>query len=148
MSAVLLLDGLCFAGPWYHYARMLDRLRRLPNEWRRMLRTVPGRLLKLGNALEVNAFRTWPSHATARGQFAQLVERDVRLLCIFSGGYADRFLHPRQFEWSFGAPARDPRVTMHYWPDCDHTYFGRAHRERLIATVEEWMVGIGSGERA
>lgn len=141
ISAVLLLDGVCFAGPWYRYARILDLLRRLPREWRHFARKVPGRLR--GNAsLDSNAFRTWPSHAQAREQFAHLIARDVRLLSIFSGGYADRFLHPRQFEWSFGAPARDPRVTMHYWPDCDHTYFGKAQRERLIETITGWMLGL------
>lgn len=139
--ALLLLDGVCFAGPWYRYARVLGLLRRLPKEWRHFARKVPGRLR--GNAsLDSNAFRTWPGHAEAREQFAQFVARDMRLLCIFSGGYADRFLHPRQFEWSFGPPARDPRVAMHYWPDCDHTYYGRAQRDRLIARVADWMVAL------
>jgi hypothetical protein len=147
VSAVLLLDGLCFTGPWYHYARTLDRLRRIPRHWRRMLHSVKRRVRGAGSSLDANAFRTWPSHATARSQFAQLVARDVRLLCIFSGGYAERFMHPRQFAWSFGAPARDPRVTMHFWPDCDHTYYGRAHRERLITTIEDWMAELAKDTR-
>lgn len=145
VKAVLLLDGLCWTGPWYHYARTIDRLRRIPAYWRRMLRSVSRRIRGDHARLDATAFRTWPSHATARTQFARLVERDVRLLWIFSGGYAERFMHPRQFEWTFGPPARDPRVTMHYWPDCDHTYFARAHRERLMATVEDWMVGLVQG---
>lgn len=138
VSAVLLLDGLCFAGPWYYYARALELLRRLPREWRHFARKLRGRM-RANAGLDSNAFRTWPGHAQAREQFAAMVARDVRLLCIFSGGFADRFLHPRQFEWTFGAAARDPRVTMHYWPDCDHTYFGRAQRERLIETITGWM---------
>lgn len=138
VRALLLLDGLCFAGPWYHLARVLGLLRRLPREWRRFARKLPGRVR--GNAsLDSNAFRTWPTHAQAREQFAQLLARDVRMLWIFSGGYADRFLHHRQFEWSFGASARDPRATMHYWPDCDHTYFSQAQRARLIDTITGWM---------
>lgn len=147
VSAVLLLDGICFAGPWYYYARALSLLRRLPREWRRFARMLPGRLRDTAS-LDSQAFRTWPSHAQARREFAQLVQRDVRLLCIFSGAYEDRFLHPRQFEWTFGSPARDPRVRMHFWPDCDHTYFGGVHRERLIGTVEQWMVGLAAGERS
>jgi alpha-beta hydrolase superfamily lysophospholipase len=141
VSALLLLDGVCFAGPWYHYARALGLLRRLPREWRRFARKLPGRL-RGSASLDSNAYRTWPGHAQARAQFARFVARDVRLLCIFSGGYADRFLHPRQFAWTFGPPSRDPRVTMHYWPDCDHTYFGRAQRERLIDAVVDWMVAL------
>ncbi|NUO76380.1 MAG: hypothetical protein HOQ32_10230 [Lysobacter sp.] len=141
VSAVLLLDGLCFTGPWYYYARTLELLRRLPREWRHFARKMRGRMR--GSAgLDSSAFRTWPSHAQAREQFAAMVARDVRLLCIFSGGFADRFLHTRQFEWAFGAAARDPRVTMHYWPDCDHTYFGGTQRERLIAEIVDWMAGL------
>lgn len=147
VTALLLLDGVCFAGPWYRYARILGLLRRLPREWRHFARKVPARLR--GDAsLDSNAFRSWPGHAEAREQFAQFVARDMQLLCIFSGGYADRFLHPRQFEWSFGPPARDPRVAMHYWPDCDHTYFGRAQRDRLIATIADWMTGLPGRGRA
>ncbi|RNF83280.1 hypothetical protein [Montanilutibacter psychrotolerans] len=138
VCALLLLDGVCFAGPWYHYARVLGLLRRLPSEWRRFARKLPGRL-RASSDLGSDAFRTWPSHDQAREQFARFVARDIRLLCIFSGGYADRFLHPRQFGWSFGAPTRDPRVAMHYWPDCDHTYFSQAQRDRLIETIAQWM---------
>lgn len=141
VSAVLLLDGVCFAGPWYHYARILGLMRRLPKEWRHFLRRARGRI-RGNSGLDSNAFRTWPSQAQAREQFARLVARDVRLLWIFSGGYADRFLHPRQFEWTFGPVVRDPRVTMHYWPDCDHTYFGRAQRGRLIEAITNWMVRL------
>lgn len=148
VSAVLLLDGLCCTGPWYHYARALDRLRRLPRDWRRMFASAKRRLGGNSVSLDADAFRTRPSHAQARTQFARLVERDVRLLCIFSGGYEERFMHPRQFTWTFGPAARDPRVTMHYWPDCDHTYFARAHRERLMSKVEDWMDGLAVGASA
>ncbi|QSX77688.1 alpha/beta hydrolase family protein [Agrilutibacter solisilvae] len=141
VNAVLLLDGVCFAGPWHRYARILSLLRRLPREWRRFARKMPGRLR--GNAsLDSAAFRTWPTQSEARAQFAALVARDVRLLWIFSGGYADRFLHPRQFEWSFGPVVRDARVTLHHWPDCDHTYFSAAQRERLMQTVTQWMLDL------
>lgn len=141
VSALLLLDGICFSGPWFHYARAVNRMRRLPREWRRMWRSAPSRL-RDGNGLDSADFREWPSRPDARRQFAQLVARDVRMLCIYSGGYTDRFMHARQFAWTFGAPARSPHVAMRYWPDCDHTYFARAHRDRLLAAVEDWMIHL------
>lgn len=146
VKALLLLDGVCFRGPWHRYARVLSLLRRLPAEWRHFARKLGGRLRERAQgsgSLDSNAFRTWPDRGQAREQFAQMLERDMRLLWIFSGGYADRFLHPRQFRWSFGPVADDPRVTMHFWPDCDHTYFGRAQRERLIGTIAGWMRSLG-----
>ncbi|GAB3356733.1 alpha/beta hydrolase family protein [Lysobacter tyrosinilyticus] len=145
--ALLLLDGICFRGPWYRYARLLGLLKRLPKEWMHFARKASGRLRRGNASLDSNAFRTWPGQAEARVQFAQMVARDMQLLWIFSGGYEDRFLHPRQFQWSFGSPAIDPRVTMHHWPDCDHTYFGRAQRERLLASVVEWMAALPGWQR-
>lgn len=145
VSAVLLLDGLCYTGPWYQYGRVIDRMRRIPTQWRRMLRSARRRMGE-AKGLDSTAFRTWPSRDTARNQFEQLVKRDVRMLWIFSGGYAERFIHPRQFAWTFGPPVKDPRVTMHYWPDCDHTYFGSTQREKLIGTVQDWMEGMAAEE--
>lgn len=145
ISAVLLLDGMSFTGPWFHYARSLDRLRRLPREWRRMLQDLARK--SAADGMSSADFRNWPAHAEARRQFSGLVDRHVDQLWIFTGGYTDRFLHPRQFRWAYGKAARSPRVAMHYWPDCDHTYFARAHRDRLLGTVTEWMVGLGQQPR-
>ena len=146
VRAVLLLDGISFIGPWFHYARMLDRLRRAPREWRRMLRAA-GALRQASDGMGSADFRDWPTPAQARQQFAQLVSRNVGLLWIYTGGFTDRFLHRRQFGWTFGPPARDPRVVMHYWPDCDHTFYARAHRDRLLAEVERWLTSLGSQAR-
>lgn len=93
-------------------------------------------------AIDPGEFRNWPSHAVARVEFRQLLARDVRLLFVFSGGFADRFLHPRQFRWAYGPDADDPRVCMHYWPDCDHTYYGVEQRTRLIARIADWLDGL------
>lgn len=141
VSAVLLLDGICFTGPWFQYARTVDRLRRLPREWPRMLRGLPDHFQE-SDGLATTDFRDWPTHGEARRQFSELVARGVKQLWIYTGGYTDRFLHRRQFGWTFGPPARSPDVTMHYWPDCDHTFFARAHRDRLLRTVNDWMVGL------
>lgn len=141
VSAVLMLDGISFLGPWFHYARTLDRLRRLPRDWKRMVRRMPARI-RGGEGPGSAEFRDWPSHAEARTQFAELIARGVHMLWIYSGGYTDRFLHRRQFRWGFGPPASNSAVALHYWPDCDHTYFARAHRERLVSAVEEWMAGL------
>ncbi|WP_156962813.1 hypothetical protein [Aerolutibacter daejeonensis] len=144
VSGLLLLDGVVFTGPWYHYAKLLGLLRRLPSEWKHFANRLPAKL-KPSAGLDSRAFRSWPDKTRAREQFSRMVARDVRMLCIFSGGYADRFLHHRQFAWSFGPDANAPGVSLHYWPDCDHTYFGRAQRERLIQRTSDWMLGFRPG---
>lgn len=148
VAAVLLLDGISYVGPWFHVARIAHLLRRPARDW-------PGVVARLWQRLrpgsgsgsvarDMGDYREWPDRAQAQRQFSGLLARDVRSLWIYTGGYADRFMHPRQFSWSFGAAAQDHRVTMHYWPDCDHTFYDRSHRDRLLATIENWLVGLAA----
>ena len=70
---------------------------------------------------------------------AAMLARDVRLLFVYTRGVSDYFRDPRQFGWSFGAAARDPRVTCHYWRDCDHTFYARFARARLLDALARWF---------
>ncbi len=139
VRGVILLDGLAYAGPWFRFALICGVLRRPVREWL----AVAGRLLARRRskqpALTTSDYRDWPSREEARRQFTRLLTADVHSLWVYTGGFAGEFLHPRQFAWSFGAAARDPRVAMHYWPDCDHTFFARTHRDRLLDTMVRWL---------
>lgn len=141
---MLMLDGVAFAGPWFHFARLMGVLERGPREWLGILRRWLGRAAATrqagGLVPGITDYRDWPDRASARRLLAELVARGTRSLWIYTGGYSDLFLHPRQFGRMFGKLARDPLVAMHYWPDCDHTFYARAHRDRLLDTVEAWMV--------
>jgi hypothetical protein len=138
VRGLLSLDGIAFRGRWYSFARTVDRIRRIPGEWRRMLRDARKRPAGGVESLDSADFRDWPTLDEARAQFAQLTGREVSMLWIYTGGYTDRFLHARQFRSMFGAVATRHRVAMHYWPDCDHTFYARSHRERLIERIAEW----------
>ncbi|MCF7220946.1 alpha/beta fold hydrolase [Marilutibacter chinensis] len=143
VGGLVMIDGISFIGPWFHLARARDVLRRGPQAWPGIAARLVRRLPPGGRAGgDSSMYREWPSQAVARRQFTGLVERGVRSLWIFTGGYTDRFLHPRQFYWGLGAGTRDPRVSMRYWPDCDHTFYARSHRERLLDTMEAWLTGI------
>ena len=137
---LLMLDGISFTGPWYQAARITDVLQRPPRMWPGVLRRGWNRVRRREAAPDVGDYREWPDRGQARRQFQALLGRGVRSLWIYTGGYTDRFLHPRQFAWSMGPAAHDRRVTMHYWRDCDHTFYARPHRDRLLATVERWMI--------
>lgn len=142
VCGLLMLDGLSFVGPWYHVARLGQLMRRPARDWVRTVQRWMRQRGESGAKPDVADYREWPERDEARRQFAELVGRGVRSLWVYTGGYRDRFMHPRQFEWSFGRAARDPRVTMHHWPDSDHTFFARAHRDRLVATIERWIAGM------
>lgn len=138
VAGVMMLDGMCYAGPWFHLARIAAALRRGPRRWfgvacRLLLRKCAGR------AHRPMDIRNWPPLEQARAQMNELLARGVRFLCIYSGSISDYFLDARQFGWTFGSAARDSRVELHHWRDCDHTYFARLHRERLLETVITWL---------
>jgi hypothetical protein len=141
VRGVMLLDGLAYTGPWFRFALVSGVLRRPVREWFAVVRRLLVRKRSHQPVLSTSDYRDWPSREDARHQFAQLVARDVHSLWVYTGGFAGVFLHPRQFYWSFGAAVRDPRVAMHYWPDCDHTFFARTHRDRLLDTVVTWLIG-------
>lgn len=144
VRAVVMLDGISFVGPWFHFARWARLMRRPARDWPGLVgrwwgRNRPG-LSAAAPTLDMGDYREWPSRASAQRQFADMLARNVRSLWIYTGGYADRFLHPRQFAWSFGAAVNDERVAMHYWPDCDHNFYDRTHRDRLLDTMENWLI--------
>lgn len=140
---MLMLDGISFTGPWFHFARILNTIKRGPRSWAGVVARFAGRVGEGVNPrMAIADYREWPDRAQARDEFADLVERKKRSLWIYTGGYEDVFLHPRQFAWSFGPAARDACITLRYWPDCDHTFYARTHRNRLLDTVETWLLDL------
>lgn len=141
---MLILDGISFAGPWFHAARLWGVARRGPAVWWGMSRRWNERRIAAAARARpeptIAEYRDWPDKATAQRQFAQLVGRGVRSLWVYTGGFRDLFLHRRQFTSGFGPGARDPKTSMHHWPDVDHTFYAREHRDRLLGLIEEWML--------
>lgn len=136
---LLMFDGITFTGPWFHVGRVASLLRRSPRQWL----GAATRLLKRASAgepaLAASDYRDWPTRAEARKQMATLVARKVQMLWIYTGGVSDRFLHPREFYWAFGDVAHSELITLAHWPDCDHTFYTRAHRDRLLDAISDWL---------
>lgn len=135
----LLLDAVTFTGPWFHLQRIASVLRRSPAKWPGIVQRLFARLRAAHPAAVASDYRDWPDRKLARAQLAALVARKVQLLWIYTGGVSERFLHPREFYWAFGSAARDPCNTLDHWPDCDHTFYTRAHRDRLLGTISNWF---------
>lgn len=143
---VVLLDGLAFTGPWFQFARMAGVLARPPRQWLAVLRRHAGSVAAGAEPLATAAYREWPTRAQARAELGAMLARNVNLLFIYTRGVSDYFRDPRQFRWSFGKAAVDSRVAWHYWRDCDHTFYARFARERLLGTLESWFVAAWRDE--
>jgi hypothetical protein len=133
---VLSIDGLARRGFWYRVAQLRRALRKSPAAWFRAVhrRARPQRAASMTDA----DLRDWPAPGVEREQFAALVQRDVALFHLFTGG-ASYFLHRGQFRETYGPATATARVDFHHWPQCDHTFFAESDRSRLIDTIEAWM---------
>ncbi len=144
VAGLLLLDPLARREHWaWRLGQLRLHLGRGPVSWWRTLRRrLPGGGLSShsdGAPSPTDAeLRDWPTAGSEARQLATLVERDVEVFALYTGGAATYFNHPAQFYGGYGAAARDPRVRFTYWQDCDHTFFRPEHRERLLAAVDAW----------
>ncbi|MDP1698904.1 MAG: hypothetical protein Q8L45_14155 [Xanthomonadaceae bacterium] len=136
---LLMLDGITFPGPWFQFGRFMAVLKRSPLQWPAVALRLLRRSRSTQPALVASDYRDWPDRDTARKELSALVKREVQSLWIYTGGVSDRFLHRREFYWAFGKAARSDTITLFHWPDCDHTFFTHAHRDRLLAKVSNWL---------
>lgn len=135
IDGLILLDGLARGTFWFNFARTLRLLRKSPTHWlaaARRRRTPP--TMEVTDTL----LRDWPPPGAEPAQLDRLRARGVRLLMLFTGGTA-YFLHPRQLRATFGRGFHSEAVTFEYWPECDHTYYSEAHRQRLIDCIGDWV---------
>ena len=129
---LLLLDGLAYATPGHWVRHVLPRVIDPRRVWRQLRSMLDGRRSR-GN------FRDFPTRAEARRKLADLVVRDIRILFVYTGAVYRYFNHRGQLAACFGRAAREPQVSLEYWPACDHTFYLRHDRRRLQAAVLGWM---------
>lgn len=132
ISGLLLIDGLAYRtmGYWLRFLTHLftrkDKLLCLL-KWRR------------ANSPGLKDFRDFPDTAVARQRMRELVAQDKQLLFLFTSGAHRYFNHHGQLAACLGAPVRTPQVSLEYWPGCDHTFYLQEHRDRMLATVVDWV---------
>lgn len=139
VAGVVLLDGVSYATRGHrlrHYLpRLFDPARVLRFLRRRLGKAAAGTVAEAGN----EDLRDFPSRAEATRRLQSLDERGAQALLLYTGGAAYYHNHRRQARECFGKVMRSPRMTTEYWPECDHTFYARAHREKLLAYLADWM---------
>ncbi len=145
VKGLLLIDPMAQSDSfWFRWGQMQLALHRGPGatfDWlRRRLRRPIG-----ANAAGNAALRDWVDPADAAPQMTQLVERDVRILSLYTGGAANYFTHRRQFAATYGPSAKSPNVSFEHWTDCDHLFYLPEHRERLVQRIAQWLASSFGG---
>jgi pimeloyl-ACP methyl ester carboxylesterase len=136
VTGLLLLDGVGFRTTGFRLRHYLPRLLRPASIWsfaRRHLRPRSD-----APPSELDDFRDFPAPAEAARRLQALEARGVDALLLYTGG-VDYYNHRRQAHECFGDVMRSPRMATDYWPECDHTFYVRAHREKLLLAVSQWM---------
>jgi len=143
------IEGYAFRTPGFflrYPLRYLDHARWLRLLSRRMppaLRDLPG-LRRLGHFASAFAgqdevfVRSYPSPVELRRDYEAMSARGTRQLFIYVGGDS-AYNHQRQFLEFTGLPSLGPTREVVYLPEADHTFFRVADRDRVIATIGDWM---------
>ena len=78
-----------------------------------------------------------PPREVFRSQLTQLVDRDVKMLAIFSGAYGDRYNHRDQ--WFELFPELRGRIDHEYFPAANHMFTELAAQQALLTTATTWL---------
>ncbi|MBB1061457.1 alpha/beta fold hydrolase [Marilutibacter spongiae] len=132
----ILLDGIGYRTPQFWLRHVAPRLLS-PRRWVSLLARLRAR--GGGGAPTLLDYRDFPEQAHARSQLRALVDRDVRLLCIYTSGSYYYVNHAGQLAGALGPAARARQVSVEFWRDCDHTFYLRRDRSRLLARTVAWM---------
>lgn len=153
VRGIVSLDLNADFNTWQHHTRYLaSRLVRLESLWNTLtlrndrLRRITRRLgARRDRRIEVPQDRP---PITARRPFTReeahdrlsaTLEREVELLCVFSGGLPHLYNYERQFADALPDIAAHPRIRVLYLPDANHSFRGRAQQEDLMTHVLRWM---------
>jgi pimeloyl-ACP methyl ester carboxylesterase len=82
--------------------------------------------------------RDFPPQAEVGAELEALLDRGVKLLYIYSGGYKF-YNYTRQFFDDFPNVRNHSGADVEFFRDSDHTYILLADRARLVDRVETWL---------
>lgn len=74
-----------------------------------------------------------------RAHLRAALERDVRLLCVFTAGIASQYNYEHQFADIFPELDLRHRVRVLYFGEADHTFTDAALQQRMCAQVVSWV---------
>ena len=72
-------------------------------------------------------------------ELQSLIERNVRLLFVYTGLGPLSFTYRRQLHDAFPKLALDDAATVRFYPAADHTFTLPGHRQRLVDDLDAWL---------
>lgn len=141
------LDPWAYRTPRYYVNHYGPRLLRA-SVWARLIRrTLAGRPavapISGEPALEEldlpTYVRDFPPQARAKADLQGLIDRDVRLCAVFSGGQSDHYNYEGQFADAFRSLDLRERLLERYIPNADHIFTNLEHQRQVVDTLAGWL---------
>ena len=134
---VVQLDGYGYRTPWFHLTLLAERLQR-SRSWKTLLRVLlwPRRVAAPTGEIFL---RDFPPRSRVQVEIQALVDRGTELLFVYTSGVSAYYRYRTQFADMFPRLKSRGRIAVEFWPLADHTYTFREDRERMFATVSEWL---------
>jgi len=82
--------------------------------------------------------REFPPRRQVAVEVKQLMERDLKLCCVFSGGQSDYYNYAGQFGAVFRAAGVQGRLNEIFQPEADHIFTNLGEQKKLIDSLLDW----------
>jgi len=143
VHGVVMMDGCGYKTSRHTMHKLLGHyLRRAvnPQRWidsvnRRFNEEVQPATIPMGNDI-----REFPEQREAALQIQKLVNRDVRMRFIYTGGVSEYYNYEQQFWDMFADVKFNQFVSTIFFPEMDHVAFLEEDRQQLIDDVTKWTV--------
>lgn len=138
-----LMDGLGYRTRKFYLHWFLHK--HLPkiasaSKWTALLRSVLGRGSYESNTMPLGQdIREFPERAETERQLRRLLERDVQLQLIYTGGAIDYYSYERQFDDIFPAFREHPHISTQHYPSMDHVTTLATDRQQLLSELVRWL---------
>lgn len=131
------VDGYLYPTWRARWLQLLPVLKSPPRLWAALCRRLFGQPV---TAVEGDSDFSWqlPPQQQARQEYAQLRQRQVQMLMIFTGSYFG-YQYAGQFRDAIAELRDDPCLLEHYFPQSDHLFSVKADQQQLIAAVVLWV---------
>lgn len=140
--ALQLLDPYAYRTSHASWRYYVDRVR-LPEAWvlafQNMVRKQPPQD-EINGMLE-DFVTDPPAEEFARG-LAQLVERGVFVMCLYTGSVQQWFNYRAQFDEVMAPYGIGGRIRVELMPDSTHTFLDIAAQQKLISTTDQWLASV------
>jgi pimeloyl-ACP methyl ester carboxylesterase len=152
VAGILMFDGFWYRTRWSTPVRHWKRFR--AGSWKAAAVAIGRRisgLWRLANRADASAqagiFSSDESTANPpRADYCRvmqtLVDRQVNVFLVFSGGVIDAYSYARQFRDGFGREPFFAKVRCDFLPEIDHTLLSLESQKLLINVIRTWILGI------